>query len=156
MTRMGRVPFGHFATLPFFAVKLLTVFPVRSETLIAKQQLHTYCAMCTSRCGVLATVEEGRLTQVTADRDHPNGCVCVKGTAAPEIVYSADRLLYPLVRSRPKGEQRIDDELEREDGAGVDAVVDQLTENLDAESAYLRKLERHFVERLAGWYPTPQ
>jgi anaerobic selenocysteine-containing dehydrogenase len=58
--------------------------------------------MCTSRCGVLATVEDGRLTKVNADPDHPNGCVCVKGTAAPEIVYSPDRLLYPMMRSRPK------------------------------------------------------
>jgi anaerobic selenocysteine-containing dehydrogenase len=60
--------------------------------------------MCTSRCGVLATVEDGRLTQVNADPDHPNGCICVKGTAAPEIVYSPDRLLYPMVRTRSKGD----------------------------------------------------
>ena len=60
--------------------------------------------MCTSRCGVLATVEDGILTQVNADPDHPNGCICVKGTAAPEIVYSPDRLQYPMVRSRPKGD----------------------------------------------------
>ena len=60
--------------------------------------------MCTSRCGVIATVEDGRLTQVNADPDHPNGCVCVKGTAAPEIVYSPDRLQHPLVRTRAKGD----------------------------------------------------
>jgi anaerobic selenocysteine-containing dehydrogenase len=60
--------------------------------------------MCTSRCGVLATVEDGVLKQVNADHDHPNGCICVKGTAAPEIVYSPDRLLYPMVRTRPKGD----------------------------------------------------
>jgi anaerobic selenocysteine-containing dehydrogenase len=60
--------------------------------------------MCTSRCGVIAAVEHGRLTAVNADPDHPNGCVCVKGTAAPEIVYSPDRVRYPMVRSRPKGD----------------------------------------------------
>jgi anaerobic selenocysteine-containing dehydrogenase len=60
--------------------------------------------MCTSRCGVLATVEDGRLTRVAPDADHPNGCICVKGTAAPDIVYSPDRLLHPVVRSRPKGD----------------------------------------------------
>jgi anaerobic selenocysteine-containing dehydrogenase len=60
--------------------------------------------MCTSRCGVIATVKDGRLTQVNADPDHPNGCICVKGTAAPEIVYSSDRLQYPMVRTRPKGD----------------------------------------------------
>ncbi|MBM4260911.1 MAG: molybdopterin oxidoreductase [Deltaproteobacteria bacterium] len=60
--------------------------------------------MCTSRCGVVATVEDGRLMQVNADPDHPNGCICVKGAAAPEIVYSPDRVLQPLVRTRPKGD----------------------------------------------------
>jgi len=60
--------------------------------------------MCTSRCGVLATVRDGILTQVNADPDHPNGCICVKGTAAPEIVYSPDRMQYPMVRTRPKGD----------------------------------------------------
>src|SRR5262245_11222905 len=71
---------------------------------MAIQHLQTYCAMCVSRCGVLATVEDGRLTKVTADPAHPNGCICVKGTAAPEIVYAPDRLQYPMRRTRPKGE----------------------------------------------------
>src|SRR5437867_4951346 len=69
------------------------------------QQFHTYCAMCISRCGVIATVENGRLTKVNADPAHPNGCICVKGTAAPEVVYSPDRLQYPMRRTRPKGER---------------------------------------------------
>ena len=30
---------------------------------MATQQMHTYCAMCVSRCGVLATVEDGRSDQ---------------------------------------------------------------------------------------------
>ena len=72
---------------------------------MAIQQMHTYCAMCVSRCGVLATVEDGILTKVTANPEHPNGCICVKGTAAPEIVYSPDRLQYPMLRTRPKGER---------------------------------------------------
>ncbi|HEX2230385.1 MAG TPA: molybdopterin-dependent oxidoreductase, partial [Candidatus Binatia bacterium] len=68
------------------------------------QHIRTYCAMCTSRCGVIAAVQDGRLTEVNADPNHPNGCICVKGTAAPELVYSPDRLRQPLVRTRPKGD----------------------------------------------------
>lgn len=71
---------------------------------MATQQLHTYCAMCISRCGVVATVEDGRLTRVNADPAHPNGCICVKGTAAPEIVYSPDRIRSPMKRTRAKGD----------------------------------------------------
>ncbi|HEY7648253.1 MAG TPA: molybdopterin-dependent oxidoreductase, partial [Methylomirabilota bacterium] len=72
---------------------------------MATRQVQTYCAMCVSRCGVLATVEDGRLTKVAADPAHPNGCICVKGTAAPEIVYSPDRLQYPMRRTHPKGDR---------------------------------------------------
>src|SRR5262245_27292829 len=68
------------------------------------QQLHTYCAMCTSHCGVVATVADGILQKVNADPAHPNGCICVKGVSAPEIVYAPDRLHYPMRRTRPKGE----------------------------------------------------
>ena len=71
---------------------------------MAIRQIHTYCAMCVSRCGVVATVSDGALTKVTPDPAHPNGCICVKGTAAPEIVYAPDRLQYPMVRTRPKGD----------------------------------------------------
>ncbi len=67
------------------------------------QQHHTYCAMCISRCGVVATVDGGVLKSVNADPTHPNGCICVKGTAAPEIVYSSDRVQFPMKRTRPKG-----------------------------------------------------
>ena len=72
---------------------------------MAIEQMHTYCAMCVSHCGVMATVEDGIFTNVQPDPEHPNGCICVKGTAAPEIVYSPDRLQYPMKRTRPKGDR---------------------------------------------------
>lgn len=68
------------------------------------EHIPTYCAMCTSRCGVIATVEDGVFAKVTADPDHPNGCICLKGSAAPEMVYSPDRLRHPMKRTRPKGD----------------------------------------------------
>ena len=68
------------------------------------RQIHTYCAMCVSHCGVVATVSEGVLTKVTPDPAHPNGGICVKGTAAPELVYAPDRLRHPMVRTRPKAD----------------------------------------------------
>ena len=69
---------------------------------MAIEQIHTYCAMCVSRCGVIATVEDGRFAKVSVDPDHRNGCICIKGIAAPEIVYSPDRLRHPMLRTRPK------------------------------------------------------
>ena len=66
---------------------------------MAVEHIHTYCAMCVSRCGVVATVEDGRFAKVSVDPQHPNGCICIKGTAAPEIVYSPDRLRHPMRRA---------------------------------------------------------
>src|ERR1044071_6472182 len=63
-----------------------------------------YCALCTAHCATIATVENGRVTRLDPDDDHPNGGVmCLKGKAAPELVYRPDRLDYPLKRTNPKG-----------------------------------------------------
>jgi anaerobic selenocysteine-containing dehydrogenase len=64
-----------------------------------------YCALCTAHCASIATVSEGKVTRLEADPDHPNGGVfCIKGKAAPELVYHPDRLNYPLKRTRPKND----------------------------------------------------
>jgi anaerobic selenocysteine-containing dehydrogenase len=71
---------------------------------MATETIHTYCPMCVAQCGVVAIVEDGRLTKIKPDSDHPNGGICIKGSAAPEVVYSADRLRQPMKRTRPKGD----------------------------------------------------
>ncbi len=35
---------------------------------MATERIHTYCAMCVSRCGVVATVEDGRFNKVLVER----------------------------------------------------------------------------------------
>ncbi len=70
------------------------------------QTSHTvrgFCALCTAHCASIATVADGKVVRLEADNDHPNGGVfCLKGKAAPELVYHSDRLNYPLKRTRPK------------------------------------------------------
>ena len=69
------------------------------------QILPTYCALCISRCGCLATVENGRLLRIDPDPQHPTGkAVCIKARAAPELTMHPQRLTTPLRRTRPKGE----------------------------------------------------
>jgi anaerobic selenocysteine-containing dehydrogenase len=71
----------------------------------ASYSVRGYCALCTAHCATIATVKAGKVTQLVGDPDHPNGGVfCVKGKAAPELVYHPDRLDYPLKRTRPKGD----------------------------------------------------
>ena len=68
------------------------------------EKIRTYCAMSKSRCGVVATVEDGRFVRLAPDADHPNRGICIKGQAAPELVYDPERLRYPLRRTTPKSD----------------------------------------------------
>ncbi len=71
----------------------------------ATVQIPGYCALCISRCGSVAVVENGRFVSLQPDPSHPTGqALCAKGRAAPELVYHPGRLLYPLKRTRPKGD----------------------------------------------------
>jgi anaerobic selenocysteine-containing dehydrogenase len=58
--------------------------------------------MSKSRCGVIATVENGRFVGLEPDPLHPNRGICIKGESAPELVYDPLRLKYPLRRTHPK------------------------------------------------------
>lgn len=72
---------------------------------LSSERIPGYCALCVSRCGSIAVVENGRFVALEPDRSHPTGqALCAKGRAAPELVYHPDRLLYPLKRTRPKGD----------------------------------------------------
>jgi anaerobic selenocysteine-containing dehydrogenase len=69
------------------------------------ERIPGYCALCISHCGSVALVEDGHLIALEPDPSHPTGqALCAKGRAAPELVYHPDRLLYPLRRTRPKGD----------------------------------------------------
>src|SRR5882724_9025116 len=70
---------------------------------MARREVAGYCTFCRSRCGSINVIEDGRLVEVRPNPAHPTGkALCPKGRAAPEIVHSADRLLYPMRRTQPK------------------------------------------------------
>ena len=72
---------------------------------VGRQKIKSYCSLCIARCGCIATVEGGRFIALEPDPSHPTGqALCAKGRASPELVYSPDRLLYPLRRTRRKGD----------------------------------------------------
>src|SRR5512147_3227188 len=72
---------------------------------MATERVPGFCALCRSRCGCVSVVADGRLVAVEPDPSHPTGRhLCVKGQAAPELVYAPDRLLHPMRRTRPRGD----------------------------------------------------
>ncbi|HEV7450225.1 MAG TPA: molybdopterin-dependent oxidoreductase [Pseudonocardiaceae bacterium] len=60
---------------------------------------------CPDTCAMLYHVFDGKLVDVKGDPDHPmtRGALCVKLKNFPEHHYQADRLLYPMRRTGPKG-----------------------------------------------------
>src|ERR1700728_2225910 len=70
-----------------------------------RQSVPAFCPLCVSRCGCQAVLEEGRLVAIEPDPTHPTGkALCAKGRASPGLVDAPDRLLYPMRRTRPKGD----------------------------------------------------
>ena len=68
-----------------------------------REEKASFCALCKSRCGATYIVEDGKLVGAKPAPDHPTGkSLCVKGKAAPEILYHPGRLLAPLKRTNPK------------------------------------------------------
>jgi len=62
------------------------------------------CGICPAGCWVVVTYDaEGRIKEVRADESSPFGVICRLGEHSPEIVYSKDRLLYPMRRRGEKG-----------------------------------------------------
>jgi anaerobic selenocysteine-containing dehydrogenase len=64
----------------------------------------TFCRICEPLCGMIATVEDGRLVALRPDKDHPlsAGFACQKGIAFVEVHNDPDRVTQPLRRG-PNG-----------------------------------------------------
>ena len=77
--------------------------PARENRTMVGDSVPTFCPLCVSRCGARAELSDGTLLALHPDPSHPTGkAICLKGKAAPEIVYHPSRLLHPLRRTQPK------------------------------------------------------
>src|SRR5687768_486542 len=74
----------------------------------AVRKIPSMCQMCTTACGIIANVRDGRLLTVEGNPADPNsqGGVCAKGVAGPSVLYDPHRLLYPIKRVGKRGEGR--------------------------------------------------
>ena len=79
----------------------------------AARTVHTMCPMnChPTYCGMLVTVQDGKLLEVKGDPDHPDshGFLCVRGRSAHEIQGNPLRLGKPLLRRGPRGSEEWDE-----------------------------------------------
>ena len=93
------------------------------------QMIPTFCGMCgpSAGCGIYAHVKDGQFIRIEGMKESPlnRGRNCAKAHAAPQWVYSPDRLQYPMRRSGKKGGGRFERITWDE---ALDAIADKLKE----------------------------
>jgi anaerobic selenocysteine-containing dehydrogenase len=98
----------------------------------------TFCRICEAHCGMVATVQDGAVTQLRPDREHPlsSGYACPKGIAMLDVQNDPDRVVHPLKR--------------RAGGDGFERVSwDDALADIGARLRAVR--DRHGGEAI-GWY----
>jgi anaerobic selenocysteine-containing dehydrogenase len=67
---------------------------------MATEEKVTYCRICEPLCGMVATVEDGKLVKVRPDADNPlsKGFACPKGIAMTDVQNDPDRIVHPQRR----------------------------------------------------------
>jgi formate dehydrogenase len=98
----------------------------------------TYCRICEPLCGLVATVEDGEVTRLRPDPDHPlsKGFACPKGIAMAAVQNDPDRVTHPLRK--------------RADGNGFERV--SWDEALDDIGRRLKRLIADHGPQSVGWY----
>jgi thiosulfate reductase/polysulfide reductase chain A len=69
-------------------------------------EIATTCEMCFWRCGIIASVANGRVVRVEGNPEHPQnrGRLCARGNAGADLLHDPDRLKTPLLRTGERGE----------------------------------------------------
>ena len=95
---------------------------------MAVEQRVTFCRICEPLCGMVATVEDGRLVKLRPDPDNPlsQGYACPKGIAMTEVQNDPDRVTHPLRRTAAGEFERVswDDALD-DIGARLGRVLEE-------------------------------
>lgn len=101
------------------------------------QHTPTFCRICEPLCGMVATVDDGKLVALRPDKNHPvsQGFACPKGIAFAELHNDPDRVTTPLRKRR--------------DGAFEPVSWDEAMSDIAARLADIHR--RHGAGAL-GWY----
>ncbi len=107
----------------------------------APKVVPSYCEVCFWKCGLLATVEDGRIVGLAGNPKNPvnNGRLCARGSAGTGFLDDPDRLRSPMRRVGPRGSGRFE-EISWDDALG------------EASEALLRIGRTHGPEAVALFF----
>ena len=131
----------------------------RQPAPLAATTVKTVCPYCGVGCGMNLHVENGRVTKVTGDKEHPAnfGRLCTKGVSSAQAIENSGRMKNAYLRKHRQSEQlpvpieaaitetarRLRDIL---DAHGPDAIAFYVSGQMSTEAQYLiNKLAKGFV-----------
>jgi anaerobic selenocysteine-containing dehydrogenase len=97
-----------------------------AEPTARSEERITYCRICEPLCGLRVTVEDGAVSKIRPDPEHPlsAGFACPKGIAMADVQNDPDRVLHPLRRRDGRLERVSWDEALDEVGERLRRVID--------------------------------
>jgi len=120
----------------------------------------TVCFGCTTHCGVIGWVQDGRVRKIEGNPLDPNtqGTICAKANGMISYTYYPERILYPLKRVGPRGSgqwQRVSwDEALDDIGARLRALREAGTPE-QLVFHYGRDKTKGFTSRFTDAFGTP-
>ena len=93
---------------------------------MSTRTVHTFCRYCLASCGVEVTVEDNRVTKISADKQNPHTWqdFCAKGRTANQLVEHPRRILNPMRRVGDTYVEASWDEAIRDIAARMNALID--------------------------------
>ena len=101
------------------------------------KKIRSHCRACGKmECPTWVWVDDGRVVNITGDESSPasRGNLCSKGKSAMQALYHPNRVLYPMKRTNPKGQdpcwERITwDEAIKAGAAGFNEIIEKYGPN---------------------------
>ncbi len=123
-----------------------------------KDVITTCTRDCANSCGLVATVQDGRLIKLAGDPQHPftKGRACVKAARYVHRVYSPERIVHPMIRRNGRWERASWDEALDLVAARMNAIRDAsgpeaiLYYQGYGERTALKLLNRYFFNLFGG------
>ncbi len=69
-----------------------------------RKDIYSICFMCTVRCPIKVTVEDGAVKWIEGNPYQLKGALCAKGSAGTALLSDTERLRYPMIREGARGE----------------------------------------------------
>jgi len=126
--------------------------PWRTVTQMTTTTALRICPLCEATCGLVLTIEGGRVTGARGDHDDvfSHGYICPKGASFAELDNDPDRLRAPLVR---RGGELVETSWDEALAAAVDGLLKVKADAGAAVAVYLGNPNAHTV---AGGLYAPQ